>query len=104
MCAQQELNMLDFLKKLTGGGERAPEPADPVDHAGFQIVAMPRAVPGGWSTEGIIRGSVDGQMREVPFIRADTCMNRDDAIRASQAKARKIIDERGDKLFDGRRA
>jgi hypothetical protein len=95
--------MLDFLKKFTGGGERAPRPAEPVEYAGFQIVAVPREVAGGWSTEGLIRRSVDGHAREVSFIRADTCMSREDAIRAAQAKARKIIDERGDKMFDGRR-
>lgn len=100
--------MLDFLKKLTGGGPQTPEAAPPVDYNGLQIVAIPREVPGGWSTEGIIREQRagpqgDGQPREVSFIRADTCMSREDAIRASQAKARKIIDERGDKLFDGRR-
>ena len=96
--------MLDFLKKLLGGAGRAPQPADPVEHEGFEIVATPREVPGGWSTEGLIRKRVGDAVREVPSIRADTCMSRDDAIRAAQGKGRKIIDERGDKVFDGRRA
>jgi len=95
--------MLDFLKKLTGGGEKAPQPADPVEYEGYQIVAIPRQVAGGWSTEGVIRGQVDGEAREASFIRADTCMSRDAAVSASLAKARKIIDERGDAVLDGRR-
>jgi hypothetical protein len=95
--------MFEFLKKLAGGGPRAPAHADPVDYQGFRIVATPRQVPGGWSTEGLIRKHLDGEEREVAFIRADTCMSREDAVRASEAKARKIIDERGDDIFDGRR-
>ena len=95
--------MLDFLKKLVAGSAREPERAEPVEHEGYQIVATPRQVSGGWSVEGVIRGEVDGEEKEVPFIRADTCMSRDDAVAASQSKARKIIDERGDKVLDGRR-
>jgi hypothetical protein len=95
--------MLDFLKKLVGGGERAPEAADPVEYGGYQIVAAPRQVSGGWSTEGVIRGQVDGEDREASFIRADTCMTREDAVDASRAKARKIIDERGAAVFNGDR-
>ena len=64
---------------------------------------MPRQVAGGWSTEGVISAEVDGETREAAFIRADTCMSRDDAIAAARAKARKIIDERGDDVLDGRR-
>lgn len=95
--------MLGFLKNLMGRAPRAPQPAEPIAYKGYQIVATPREVAGGWSTEGIIRGEVAGQMREAVFIRADTCMSRDDAIGATHGKARKIIDERGDDVFDGRR-
>ena len=94
--------MFEFLKKLAGG-PAAPQPAEPVHYEGFEIVATPREVAGGWSTEGLIRKQVDGETKEVVFIRADTCMSREDAIGASQGKARKIIDERGDEVFDGRR-
>ena len=95
--------MLEFLKKLIGGGTPEPEHAEPVEHKGYSIVATPRQVAGGWSTEGIIRGRHEGEEREERFIRADTCMSRDDAVEASRAKARKIIDERGDRVLDGRR-
>jgi hypothetical protein len=94
--------MFEFLKRL-GGGPKAPQPAEPVHYEGFQIVATPREVPGGWSTEGLIRKEVDGELKEVAFIRADTSMSREDAVRASEGKARKIIGERGEQVFDGRR-
>jgi len=95
--------MLEFLRNLVKGGPREPEPAEPVEHKGYRIIATPRQVAGGWSTEGIIRGRHEGEEREAGFIRADTSLSRDDAIDASRAKARKIIDERGDQVLDGRR-
>lgn len=95
--------MLEFLKRLMGGGERVAEPAEPEVYQGYEIVAAPREVAGGWSTEGVIRGEVDGETREAAFIRADTCMSRDEAVNAARAKGRKIIDERGASVFDGER-
>ena len=93
--------MLGFLKKVLGGGEGSGEPdaADPVEHDGFTIVATPRKVGNGWSTEGRIGKVVDGEAKEVHFIRADTSTSRDAAIALSVSKARKIIDEQGERVF-----
>ena len=98
--------MLGFLKKALGGGagSREPEPANPVEHEGFTIVATPRRAGGGWSTEGHIRKLVDGEAKEVHFIRADTSPSRDAAIALSVGKARKIIDEQGERVFRAARA
>ena len=96
--------MLGFLKNMLGGGgadadEREPEGAEPVEHEGFTIVATPRKASGGWSTEGRIRKNADGETKEVHFIRADTSTSRDAAITLSVSKARKIIDEQGERVF-----
>ena len=98
--------MPGFLKKLFGGGAgaREPEPADPVEHEGFTIVAKPRRAGSGWSTEGLIRKDVGGEAREVHFIRADTSPSRDAAVALSVGKARKIIDEQGERVFRASRA
>ena len=100
--------MLGFLKNVLGGGggerEREREGADPVEHQGFTIVAAPRKASGGWSTEGHIRKVVDGETKEVHFIRADTSTSREAAVTLSVSKARKIIDEQGDRVFRGSRA
>ena len=99
--------MLGFLKNVfggSGGGEREPEGAEPVEHAGFTIVATPRQASGGWSTEGHIRKVIDGEAKEVHFIRADTSTSRDAAITLSISKARKIIDEQGERVFRAARA
>ena len=99
--------MLGFLKNVLGGGgggESEPEGAEPVEHEGFAIVATPRKASGGWSTEGRIRKEVDGETKEVHFIRADTSTSRDAAIALSVSKARKIIDEQGERVFRATRA
>ena len=99
--------MLGFLKNVLGGGggdDREPEGAEPVEHAGFTIVATPRKASGGWSTEGRIRKVVDGEEKDVHFIRADTSTSREAAVSLSVSKARKIIDEQGERVFRGSRA
>ena len=98
--------MLGFLKKALGGGagSREPEPADPVEHEGFTIVATPRKAGSGWSTEGRIGKVIGGEAKEVHFIRADTSTSRDAAIALSVSKARKIIDEQGERVFRASRA
>ena len=98
--------MLGFLKSLFGGdaGARGPEPADPMEHEGFTIVATPRRAGSGWSTEGVIRKDVGGKAQEVHFIRADTSPSRDAAVALSVSKARKIIDEQGEQVFHASRA
>ncbi|MDD9980395.1 MAG: HlyU family transcriptional regulator [Gammaproteobacteria bacterium] len=98
--------MLGFLKNVLGGGggEGEPEGAEPVEHAGFTIVATPRKASGGWSTEGHIRKVIDGETKEVHFIRADTSTSREAAITLSVSKARKIIDEQGERVFRAARA
>ena len=98
--------MLGFLKKVLGGGDAggAPESAEPVEHEGFTIVAAPRKAGSGWSTEGHIRKVVDGEMKEVHFIRADTSPSREAAVTLAVGKARKIIDERGERVFRDSRA
>ena len=72
--------MLGFLKRALGGGggddDREPEGAEPVEHEGFTIVATPRKATGGWSTEGRITKVVEGEAKEVHFIRADTSTSR----------------------------
>jgi len=98
--------MLGFLKNVFGGGSGGgdPEASDPVEHEGFTIVATPRKASGGWSTEGRIGKVVDGEAKEVHFIRADTSTSREAAITLSVSKARKIIDEPGERVFRSGRA
>lgn len=97
--------MFGFLKNLFGGlTQPKSHNAEPIEHKGFQIIATPRQVSGGWSTQGVIQKHIDGVQKEVTFIRADTCMSAEDAVMISQDKGRKIIDESGEQVFERERA
>ena len=92
--------MLKLLKKLFSAPAAASaRPSDPMEYEGYSVVATPRQVSGGWSTEGVISKEVDGELRQSSFIRADTCMSREDAVQMSFRKARTIIEEQGERMF-----
>jgi len=73
--------------------------AEPVSYAGYTIVATPRKVAAGWTTEGNISKEIGGTLKSQHFIRVDTHGDRNDAISLSIQKAKKIIDEQGGALF-----
>ena len=98
--------MFDALRRLFGGagareapsgvGRRSP----PVPYKDFMIHPAPRREGGQWLTAGVItKQGPDGE-REAAFIRSDQFSSKEDAENCAVAKARQIIDERGDRLFD----
>jgi hypothetical protein len=95
--------IMKFLRGLGGGkGENAGERAskhERVDYKGFTIVPTPRKAPGGWTTEGVISKELGEDTRSERFIRADMLMSEDEAADYSVMKAKKIIDEQGERLF-----
>jgi len=91
--------IMKFLRGLGGAKTEEAIRRETVDYKGFRVEPTPRKGPGGWTTEGIIRKELGEETRSEHFIRADTLMNEDEAVEYSVAKARKIIDEQGDRLF-----
>lgn len=94
--------VLRFLRDLISGktsNAGSATTAEPVSYAGYTIVATPRMVEAGWTTEGNISKEVDGLLKSQHFIRVDTHGDRNDAISLAIQKAKKIIDEQGDALF-----
>ncbi len=93
--------ILKFLRGL--GGSKSEEAArhEAVDYQGFSIVPTPRKVQGGWTTEGVISKAAGEEIRSEHFIRADVLMSEEQAVEYSVAKAKKIIDEQGERLFKG---
>lgn len=90
--------ILKFLRRL-GGTDATPAEHEPVDYKGYSIVPTPRKVTGGWTTEGIISMGAGEQARSEHFIRADMLMSEEDAVDYSVTKAKKIIDELGERIF-----
>jgi len=97
---------MSFWKKLLGIGprenEESSEPKMLADdeYKGFEIRAMELKVGSEYQLCGEIEKTVDGEVRMKQFIRADKLSSVEEAASFSLKKARQIIDERGDSLFD----
>ena len=70
------------------------------DYNGFHIHAAPLKDGSHWLTAGVISKKIGDETKEHSFIRADTHASKEDAEAFSLTKARLIIDEQGDKLFE----
>ena len=94
---------MSFWKSLFGGGsatESEGKPGAPVEYNGFTIRAAPYKAEGQYQTAGIITKEVGGVAKEHKFIRADRHASYDDAVEFSLAKARQIVDQQGERMFN----
>jgi hypothetical protein len=93
---------MSFWKSLFGGGSSAGDekPSEPVDYNGFTICAAPYKAEGQYQTAGVITKEVGGALKEHKFIRADRHASYDDAVEFSLAKARQIVDQSGERMFN----
>lgn len=97
---------MNTLRGLFGGEARPGQgaaAADPVEYNGFTIRPAPEKTAGGWNTGGLIAKTIDGEVKEQAFVRVDSHSDRDAAISFSITKAKQIIDEQGDRLFQTER-
>ena len=91
---------MSILSKLFGGkgsadgGAVSAGPAE--EYNGFSIT--PEPIKEGAVFRVAARIEKDGKVHQL--IRADTLNSKDDAASASSAKARQMIDEQGDRIFD----
>lgn len=94
--------ILDSVRRLFGGNPAsAPQAAnEPEIYKDFLIFAEPIAEGGQWRIAGRIVKGEGENTREHRFIRADVYVNRDEVEAAALRKARQIIDEQGDALFE----
>lgn len=89
---------MSLFSKLFGGGA-APE-AEPEEHGGFLIYPEPIAEGGKYRLCARIEKTVDGELKSHRLIRADVLDDREAAHSVSLAKAKQVIEESGDRLFD----
>lgn len=80
----------------SGGGEVLASES----YQGFEIRAAPVQEAGGWRVAGVITKAGNGEDREHEFVRADTCADADSAAAMTVRKAKQLIDEQGERLFD----
>ena len=94
---------MSFWKSLFGGGSSdsaEAKPSAPVEYNGFIIRAAPYKAEGQYQTAGIVEKEINGVRKEHKFIRADRHASYDDAVEFSLAKARQIVDQVGERMFD----
>ena len=94
---------MSLLSRLFGkGGEKPKETpkGDPVRHDGFDIYPLPTAEGGQHRICALIEKVVAGEKRSHWMIRADLLNDRDAAVEASLLKAKALIDQQGERIFD----
>lgn len=94
---------MSFLKKLFGGGSSGDSaPASPkrqLEYNGFVIAATPYKEGGQWQTCGMVTKTVNGEMKEHRFIRADRFSDEDAAADHAILKGQQIVDQLGERVF-----
>jgi hypothetical protein len=94
---------MSFWKSLFGGraaGPADPPAGDPVEYNGFVLRAAPFKDGDRYQTAGVIEKEIAGAKKEHRFIRADSHASYEAAAAFSIAKARQIVDQMGEHLFD----
>lgn len=97
---------MSFFKKLFGGGgsgAKKDQPIDSVDHHGFTIETKSMDADGQFRVCADISKEVDGEVRTHRLIRADIFPTKQGASDESIRKAKIMIKEQGDRLFDSLR-
>ncbi len=95
---------MSWLSRLFGKLPSAAKPQapehEPVEYKGFTI--RPEPVPDGtsWRVAARIEKQIDGETKSHHLIRADLLSDPETAAAESARKARQLIDERDERLFD----
>ena len=90
---------MSWLSKLLGGGGSAPA-AETVEHKGFRITPEPIRDGNQFRIAAQIEKEVGGEMRHHHLIRADMLNDPEEAKTASVNKAKQMIDQMGEGLFN----
>jgi hypothetical protein len=97
--------MFSKLKAMFGGGaSEQPAAAAPemeaVDYNGYRIRPAPYRSNNQFQTAGVIEKDFPDGAKQHRFIRAETHPSLDDAAAFAISKAKQIIDQQGDRMFD----
>jgi len=101
---------MSILKKLFGiGGPSAgatsepgeASPTDSRDYKGFTIHATPIPEGGQFRLSALIQKEFGGETRSHRLVRADLFSSKDEAATFAFRKAEQVIDEQGDRVFEG---
>lgn len=91
---------MSLLSKLFGGKSGSDGASEPVVFQEFSIFAEPQRDGGGYRIAARIEKTIDGEVKTHQMIRADTCQSADEARELSVTKAKILIDQQGESIFD----
>ncbi|MDH3692150.1 MAG: HlyU family transcriptional regulator [Gammaproteobacteria bacterium] len=93
------MGLKSLFRKHTAAGHD-DKLGEPVEYNGYTIRPAPRKQGSHFHTAGVITKEYPDGAKEQHFIRADTHSSWDDACAHAVMKARQIIDQQGERLFD----
>jgi hypothetical protein len=92
---------MSLFSRLFGGKTPNADPeTEPETHAGCLIYPEPARDGSKWRVAARIEKQIDGEIKTHQLIRADTLDSEEAAAETAVFKARQVIDEQGDRLFD----
>lgn len=91
---------MSLLSKLFGRAQTSSPQAQSVEHKGFTITPTPVREGPKFRISAQIQKDVNGQPLTHTLIRADVMDDWDDAVMACIRKAKQVINEQGERLFD----
>jgi hypothetical protein len=94
--------MRGFLRRLfspRSGASEPPRAEEVVEYQGYTITPAPERESGGWRLVGTISKGAGPERRVHHLSRADTASDRGAVVAMMVAKAKRLIDEQGDRLF-----
>jgi hypothetical protein len=91
-----------LLGRLFGSRASAPAPAAAVEYKGYRIRPAPFAEGGEFQTAGMIEKDFPEGTKRHHFIRAEKHPSEAQAAEFALTKARQIVDQVGDRMFDDR--
>ncbi len=90
-----------LLRRLFGGKGREPSgPAATEEYQGYTLTADPVREGSVWRVAGRIQKGTGPDARVHEFCRADTGPDREEIAATALRKARRLVDEQGERLFD----
>jgi hypothetical protein len=82
-----------------GGGPAVPAQAT-IEYQGYRITPAPYPASGQYQTAGMIEKDFPDGAKQHRFVRAETHPGLDDAVQFAVTKAKQIIDQQGDRMFE----
>ena len=92
------MSLFKRLFGFGGAGTAAPR-LESINYKGYTITPAPRAEDGQYRLAGIISREIDGELQEHHMVRADVLPSPEIAAEFMVRKAKMMIDQQGDRIF-----